>query len=186
MDRQSMRAIELLLGITCIGVFGLWLIYAVESPSLSLGSLFLHPNFYIFLGSLVSLIILQMYQWKKSINNAERAIYEIIVYRKMTPINALANKLQISKDSVFEIIQKMILEYKIVGHIENGIYYTNSPRTPVCPICKEDISTSLRLITCPICRKPFHKDHLMAYLEDVEEKCPNCVNTLTLGDLFLE
>ena len=186
MDKQTLRSVELLLGITAIGMFALWLTYALQNPTITIGHLFLHWYFFVFLSSMILITVLQLLSFRTSINDAERAIFEIIVYRKMTPINAIANRLQISKDNVFEIIQKMIVSYKIIGRIEDGIYHSNSPRTPVCPICKEDILSSLRLITCPICRKPFHKDHLMGYLKDFEEKCPVCKNPITLGDLFID
>ncbi|MBD3351494.1 MAG: hypothetical protein GF364_08400 [Candidatus Lokiarchaeota archaeon] len=79
----------------------------------------------------------------------------------------------------------MVSETKLLGNIENYIFRTQNPQKPVCPICGKEIRDDLRLIVCPLCRKPFHKDHLIGCLKEKGERCPNCEQELTLNDLFL-
>jgi len=186
MEPQSRRVIEFILIIGGIGGFALWLSYAFQNQTLPIPALFLHYSFYLFIFAAGAATILHLYNWRDSINNSESIIFEIVIYRKMTPINALANKLRLSKDEVFELLNKMIINNKIIGQIKEGIFYTTTPRTPFCSICKEQITDSLRLITCPFCHKPYHKDHIIGYLSDVDESCPNCKRILTLSDLYLE
>ncbi len=185
MDKLNFKTVELILKVTMAVSFILWFFYAWQNPSLPPLNLFLHYSFYIFLISIILFTIIHLNNWRKSVDNAESVIYEIVVYRKETPISTLATKIGVSKDSVYEIIQRMILNSKLIGRIDNGIFYSSRPRKPICPICREEITDSIRLITCPFCRKPFHKDHVLSYIQEVEKKCPSCKNILTLGELYL-
>lgn len=186
MDKITARIIELLFGLCSIVGFGIWLIYSFQNQAIPIGSLFLHYGFFLFIGSSFGLILTHLYNWKNTIDSSEDIIYEIVVYRAATPITALANKLGISRDEVFELLQSMIVKSKIVGEIREDIYYSKSVRTPICMLCGDKIEDSLRLIVCPFCRKPFHKDHIIGYIKDKEEACPNCHRILTLAELFLE
>jgi hypothetical protein len=186
MEPQTRRVFEFLLIIFGIGGFTLWFSYAFQNQTIPIPELFFNYSFFLFIISTSAATLIHLYNWRDSINSSESVIFEIVVYRKMTPINALANKLRLSKDEVFEILQKMIINSKIIGQIKEGIFYTTTPRTPFCSICKEQIVDSLRLITCPFCHKPYHKDHIIGYLSDVDESCPNCKRALTLSDLYLD
>ncbi|MHA1821090.1 MAG: RING finger protein [Promethearchaeota archaeon] len=185
-DITNLRIYELMIIFITLGIFGLYINYVFKHQDLPIKYIFLNIYFILFLAGLILSTYLHLYIWKYVAENAESVIYEIIIYRKMTSLNAIAAKLQISKDLVYEIIRDMLKKGKLLGEIRNGIYYSTTPKTPICPICKEEILDSLRLIVCPFCRKPFHKDHLISYLNDVEERCPNCKRILTLADLYID
>jgi len=138
------------------------------------------------MGFSISFLIYNLIRWKRKFQNAKDIIYEIILYRKETALPALAFRLSLPLDIVYEIIQSYIKQNKIIGEIKGNIFINYIKKTPVCPICKEEIIDPINLIVCPFCRKPFHKDHLLKFLKEEESICPNCRKSLNLADLYLQ
>lgn len=186
MDRIMNRAIVLITGLASIGGFINWFIFAINNADVSPSILFRHWSFIVFVLSVALFVGFRLYSWKKTMDNVEDIIFEIVIYRKMTPVNAIARRLAINNDEAYAIIQNMILTGKILGYIKDNIYYSHSPKTPICPLCDKEIDDNLHLIVCPFCRKPYHKKHLMDYLKKKEERCPNCDRVLTIADLYNE
>lgn len=184
MDRLTNRAIVLITGLASIGGFINWFVFAIQNTEITPIMLFQHWSFIFFVISVCLFVGFRVFSWKKTMDNVEDIIYEIVIYRNVTPVNAIARRLGINNDEVYEIIQNMVLSGKIFGYIKDNIYHSHNPKIPICPLCGEDITDPLYLIVCPFCRKPYHKRHILQYLKEKEERCPNCERMLTVADLY--
>lgn len=147
--------------------------------------LFIYPELYFFWVFLIGFGFLYLKSWKLNIYLAENDIYETIAYRKKTSLKNIAKVKKLNQKTVEAIINRLIQQDKLFGVIKDGLFISERTLTPICVICKKEIEDRLiNLILCPYCKRPFHKDHIIDYLNEMEERCPNCGKVLTLADLF--
>lgn len=147
-------------------------------------SLFLFPELYLFWVFLSIYIYLHLRAWKEKIYYAENDIYETIGYRKKTSIKNIARIKDMRENMVEMIIERLIAQEKLFGVIKDGLYMAERTMNPICSLCNKDIEDPLLMVLCPYCKRPFHKDHIIDYLNEMEEKCPNCEVPLKLGDII--
>lgn len=155
----------------------------IENPSDPL-AIFLYLEFYLSLIFVCLFIYLYLINWKSKILFAEEDIYETVVHRKKTPIAKLALSKNLKKTYVVEIIENLITQEKLSGKIIDGIYSSDYTLSPTCPLCHDQIDEDFLMVLCSYCKRPFHKNHLIDYLNEVEEKCPLCKKILTLADII--
>jgi len=177
---------QFLFGIGIVGFFVLWLKFIIFNIELQFPYFFISLEFLLFLGFCIGFFLNNIFIWKKSVIYAKDIIYEIILYRKETSLIALSRKLNLSVNIIYEIIMDYIKNNKIIGEIKDNIFFNFSKKIPICPLCNEKIEDPINLLVCPFCRKPFHKNHLLKFMNEVESSCPNCKHSITLKDLYLE
>ena len=146
--------------------------------------LFFYVEFYFSQLCLVLFVYFYLINWKSKILFAEEDIYETVISRKKTPIERLAVSKSLKPKFVVEIIENLISQNRLSGEIKDGIYSSEFTSAPTCPLCKKPIEDEFIMAFCSYCKRPFHKDHLIDYLNEVKEKCPVCQKTLTLADII--
>ncbi len=146
--------------------------------------LFLNPFLLLFIIGVICSIILYMLNWKQRITLLERELVYTIGYRQTTSLSELAKAKRKSKDEIAALVKKLFQEGKLSGKIRGEHIILKTGRSPNCLICSGPIQDVLnRLSLCPYCKSPFHKDHLLDYLADVDNKCPQCKHRLETFDL---
>ncbi len=146
--------------------------------------IFIYPELYAFLVCIVVFTILYLKAWKLKIATAETDIFETIAYREKTSIKNLAKVKKIKERQVITIIDRLLAQEKLFGIVKDGLFISEKTVLPVCDICKKEITEALLMSLCPYCKRVFHKDHLIDYINEMEQKCPNCKHPLTLADII--
>ena len=145
--------------------------------------IFIFPELYVFLASLTIHAYLRIKAWKFKIYSAEGDIFETIAYRDKTSIKNLAAIKDVSEKEVVKILTRFIKQEKLDGFIKDGLFISEHPMVPMCALCNKEISDKLLMVLCPYCKRTFHKDHLIDYINEKEEKCPKCEHELQLEDI---
>lgn len=161
-----------------------WVIHLSLDPPNPYYYAFIFVEFFVFEIFLVLFLYFHGLNWKERVERLSRDILQAVIFRMKTPIPAIANRFKVSGDSVKEILFRLVRSGKIKGEIKNNVFVLAERKNPTCHLCEKEIDVIDRLILCPFCRVPFHKDHLIEYVNDVAERCPACKNRLTIGDLF--
>ncbi|MHA1272170.1 MAG: hypothetical protein ACTSQP_05015 [Promethearchaeota archaeon] len=179
------RVIRILsfIGIWIFTIF--WISHVIiELPSLPL-LILLFPEFYLLILCVISYYYFSIKIWKEKILLHENDIYETIAYRKKTSIKNIARVKKISVKTVIRIIERLIQQDKLFGTIKDGLFISEKTMTPICTICNKEIEDRvINMVLCPHCKRPFHKDHIIDYINEMEERCPNCKKTLKIGDII--
>lgn len=175
----------ILLIVVFISLILLILHISLELPSEAL-LLFIYPEIYIFWASLIGYSYLHIRSWKEKIVKAETDILETIAYRKKTSIKNLAKVKGVKEGYVISIIQRLIDQDRLFGIIKDGLYISEHTMVPICSLCNKEINDRLLMVLTPCCKRPFHKDHLIDYINEYENKCPNpnCKKILELRDII--
>lgn len=164
--------------------FIILIMHFILFPPPSVLFLFLFPEIYILVGTLTLYSFLHLRAWKYNVYNVESDVFETIAYRKKTSIKNIAKVKKVKEKMVEQIINRLIEQEKLFGIIKDGLFISDKSAQPICSLCHKNITDSILLVLCPYCKRPFHKDHLIDYLNDVENKCPSCEHLLKLGDIF--
>ncbi|HMF32886.1 MAG TPA: hypothetical protein VKK79_15795 [Candidatus Lokiarchaeia archaeon] len=122
--------------------------------------------------------------WKTRIKQLRQDILQAVIFRRKTPVPGLADKFNVSVDSATEVLTYLVQSGQVTGEIKQNVFYLAERKNPTCQLCDQEIEMNDRLLTCPYCHTPFHKDHLIEYINEVKERCPYCQNRLTIADLF--
>ncbi len=162
----------------------LWIIHLALDPPNPYYNAFIFVEFFLFEIFLVLFLYFHGVNWKERVEHLSRDILQTVIFRMKTPIPAIANRFKVSGDAVKEILSRLVRSGKIKGEIKNDIFLLAERKNPTCHLCEKEIDVIDRLMLCPFCRVPFHKDHLIEYVNDVAERCPACKNRLTIADLF--
>ncbi len=146
----------------------------------------IYPELYAFLICQSIYVALYLKSWKVKMADAETDIFETIAYREKTSIKNLSKVKKIKECQVITIIDRFLAQEKLFGIVKDGLFISEKTMSPVCEICKKEITDNFLMSLCPYCKRPFHKDHLIDYLNEMEQKCPNpnCKHTLTLADII--
>ena len=181
---KSQKILKDLLIIISFLVFIIWIIHiSIDSPSVP-GYIFLYPELYVFLTCIAGYTFFYIRKWKENIYYVESDILETIAYRSKTSIKSLAKVKKIKERNVKLIIQRLIEQEKLSGIIKDGLFISEVTMVPICSLCNKDITERLLMVLCPHCKRPYHKDHIIDYINEIEQKCPNCKNTLQLSDVI--
>ncbi len=162
----------------------LWMIHLALDPPNPYYYAFIFVEFFVFEIFLVFFLYFHGMNWKERVERLSRDILQAVIFRIKTPIPAIANRFKLSGDAVKEILSRLVRSGKIKGEIKNDVFVLAERKSPTCQLCGKEIDIIDRLMLCPFCRVPSHKDHLIEYVNDVAERCPACKNRLTIADLF--
>ncbi|TFF93005.1 MAG: hypothetical protein EU544_06540 [Promethearchaeota archaeon] len=163
----------------------IWIIHLSFVPPSEATVILLYPELYFFIGGLVGYYFLYMQGWKAKVYQYENDIYETIAYRKKTSLRNISEIKHIKERLVKEIIERLIAQEKLFGSIKDGLFISERTMRPICAVCNKEIEDlHLNMVLCPHCKRSFHKDHLIDYINEMEEKCPNCKKSLTLADII--
>ncbi len=161
-----------------------WIIHLAIEPPTPYYNAFLFVEFFLFEIFLAIFLYFHAMNWKERVERMSRDILQTVIFRMKTPVPAIASRFKLSADSVKEILSRLVRSGKINGEIKNEVFVLAERKNPTCHLCEKEIDVIDRLMLCPFCRVPFHKDHLIEYVNDVAERCPACKNRLTVADLF--
>lgn len=163
-----------------------WIVHVgLKSPSNPV-LILIFPEFYVFVGALFAFGYFYLKSWKEKVAKIETDIFETITYREKTSLKNLARVKKIKKSTVESIVQRLIDQERLYGVIKDGLYIAEKIMAPICSLCNNEIDDKLLLVLCPYCKRPFHKDHIIDYINEIEKKCPNpsCKHPLDLADIF--
>ena len=164
--------------------FIIWIVHLnIDSPS-NPSLIFIYPELYIFLIGVIGYLYYYLREWKVNIYLAESDIMETIAYRSKTSIKSLAKVKKIKERNIKLIIQRLIEQEKLAGIIKDGLFISEVTMVPICSLCNRDITERILMVLCPHCKRPYHKDHIIDYINEIEPKCPNCKRTLDLSDII--
>jgi len=185
LSRETRRKVYEYGSATIAGILSVyWIIHLLLEPPAPYYFAFTFVEFFLFEIFLFLFFYFYIINWKERVERLGRDILQAVIFRLKTPIPAIANKFKLSTDTVKEILYHLIRSGKVKGEVKNEIFFLAERRNPTCHLCDKEIDPIDRLMLCPICRVPFHKDHLIEYINDVAQRCPACKNRLTIGDLF--
>lgn len=169
------------------GVFTvLFVMFLVQHPDVGTRAVFLDFRFLLSLACLGAAGAVYMVYWRQHITTAKEDIVHAVIFRSETPINKLARKFRVRKREARLILRQLVQEERLKGEIRDNFFYATLTQEPECAICDKPITMSERFLTCPLCRRPYHKDCLLDYLAQVEERCPKCRRKLNLADIYGE
>jgi hypothetical protein len=181
---KTQKKLKPLLILVSLVSFLIWIVHLfIDSPS-NPGFIFIYPELYIFLTCLIGYIYLYIRDWKEQIYFAESDLIETIAYRSKTSIKSLANVKKIKESNVKLIIQRLIDQEKLFGIIKDGLFISERTMVPICSLCNKDIKDRFLMVLCPHCKRPYHKDHIIDYINEYEQNCPNCKRFLELADII--
>ncbi len=185
LPRETRRKIYEYVSVILATVAGLvWIIHLAMDPPTPYFFAFIFVEFFLFEIFLVLFLTFHIINWKERVEKLSRDILQAVIFRMNTPVPAIANRFKVSGDAVKEILARLARNGKIKGEIKNDVFHLAERKSPTCHLCEKEIDVIDRLMLCPFCRVPFHKDHLIEYVNDVAERCPACKNRLTIADLF--
>jgi len=179
--QKKLKFIFLIAVITSLVI---WIIHLLIDLPSEVMLILAYPELYIFWGSLVGYAYYHIRSWKEQIVKAERDLLETIAYRKKTSIKNLARVKKIKESYAISIIQRLIEQDRLFGIIKDGLYISEHTMIPICSICNKEIDDRLLMVLCPYCKRPYHKDHIIDYLNEYEGKCPQCKRILELKDII--
>jgi len=162
----------------------IWIAHIYISNPSNVIIILLYPEIYIFWVALFGYCYLYIKSWKERIYYAENDIYETIAYRSKTSIRSISNVKNVSEKDVKSIIQRLINQEKLFGTIKDDLFISERPMTPICSLCNKDITDRLFMFLCPFCKRPYHKDHIIDYINEYKGQCPNCKRHLELSDII--
>lgn len=175
------KVISLILAVLA---FGFWCLHVVielpENPLLIL----IYPEFFLFIAMISLNVFLYIRRWKERIYNLETDIFETIAYRKKTSIKNIARIKNLKERYVRAILERLIKQEKLFGVIKDGLYISDRTMKPICSLCNKEVDDYLNLTLCPYCKRPFHKDHIIDYINEVKGKCPECDTPLKISDII--
>ncbi len=181
---KSQKILKKLLLIIAIIVFFIWIIHISIAPPTNPIYIFLFPELYVFIMCIAGYTYFYLRAWKEKIYFLESDILETIAYRSKTSIKSLASVKKIKERNIRLIIQRLIEQEKLSGIIKDGLFISEVTMIPICSLCNKDITERILMVLCPHCKRPYHKDHIIDYINEVEQKCPNCKNLLELSDII--
>ena len=181
---KSQRLIKKLLILVVIISFLVWIGHLFIDPPPNPVIIFIYPELYILLAGLIGYIYYFLREWKVGIYAAESDIIETIAYRSKTSIKSLAKVKKIKERNIKLIIQRLIEQEKLAGIIKDDLFISEVTMVPICSLCNKDITERILMVLCPFCKRPYHKDHIIDYINEMEPKCPNCKRTLELSDII--
>ncbi|MHA1734590.1 MAG: RING finger protein [Promethearchaeota archaeon] len=184
--KQLYRLLELVLISAAAVLSFTYILYTLQNLNAPVQDLLLDFRLVLSLVLLVSTTIVHLRGWKMRVVDAKEDLVHMVAYRSETPINVLAERFNLSKGEVSHLIEQLVDEGRLTGEIRGNFFYASLTSEPECALCQKEITTSERFLNCPHCRIPYHKDCLIDYINDVEERCPKCGKRVTLADIFGE
>ncbi len=181
---KNLRTIKSISIFTIFIIIIIWVIrVAIDLPDNPLLVL-LFPEFFILIGTICIYAYLYLRTWKLMIYSAESDIFETIAYRDKTSIKNVASIKKLKEKTVELILKRLLEQEKLFGIIKDGLFISEKTMKPICSLCNKEISDRLLMVLCPYCKRTFHKDHLIDYINEMESICPNCKHEVWLGDII--
>jgi hypothetical protein len=162
----------------------IWVVHISLVPPANFLLALLSVEFVVMEVSIVLFIYFHVIRWKGRVNQLRHDVLQTVLFRLKTPIPGLADKFEVSVDAVTDALSYLLHSEQVAGEIRQNVFYLAKRQNPTCQLCEQEIELNDRLLTCPYCHTPFHKDHLIEYINEVKERCPACQNRLTIADLF--
>ncbi|MFO8020361.1 MAG: RING-H2 finger protein [Promethearchaeia archaeon] len=178
------KVIKIISLIVAILSLGYWIVHVFIQLPENPFEIFIYPEFFLFIIAISVYTFLYLRVWKERIYNLETDIFETIAYRKKTSIKNIARIKNLKERYVRAILERLIKQNKLFGSIKDGLYISDRTMKPSCSLCNKEIEDHLLMVLCPYCKRPFHKDHIIDYINDVETKCPECNTPLNISDII--
>ncbi|MGV9200471.1 MAG: hypothetical protein ACOC44_13215 [Promethearchaeia archaeon] len=178
------RVIKIVSLVVAILSFGYWCLHVFAALPENPFEILIFPEFFLFLIMVIVYTFLYLRIWKEKIYKLETDIFETIAYRKKTSIKNIARIKNLKERYVRAILERLIKQDKLFGMIKDGLYISDRTMKPICSLCNKEIEDHLLMVLCPYCKRPFHKDHIIDYINEVEAKCPECNTPLKISDII--
>ena len=140
-----------------------------------------------FIGALVCMgvfIGLYLWNWRLKWGVLKEEVYELVAFRSEVSLQSLAHAKMVSLWGIRDLISALLQEQRIMGHVEGDHLIMQEGAQPKCGICHQNIPRPTDQLACPHCKRRFHRQHLIEYLEAQQNRCPCCSGPLKYQDFL--
>ncbi|GAB4316582.1 MAG: hypothetical protein Kow0069_18870 [Promethearchaeota archaeon] len=182
--RQGVIRLVELVGFLATGVsVALFVAHLASNTPTSLNAVFWNPFFVAIVVAALTSVVAHSWRWKLSLDYFYEHVVHAVAHRGETPVAALAEHYCLPRGVVLSVLERLVKTGDLQGEVRGGIFHSHLTSRPRCPSCGSALSPQDRYLTCPRCRRAFHKRCILDHLAD-DDHCPACGKRVHLSDLF--